>query len=124
MENNQILQVPKFESNIPIHLLKDSTDKDKYILEALSKLTNQGDWQNETLCQIHDLSAKTNGRVTRIEEWKTEIHVRLKKVEFIRKMLISKYFWFGLAVFLFLLYPWILNRPTSQLFEIIKRSLF
>jgi hypothetical protein len=108
------LEKPHFTSQIPAHLLQDATDRDKYILESLSVITQNNNWLvDETIrqsCKLETLektvgevktqTTLTNGRVTRLEDKNTankESEDELKKIlvvkNWIWKLLSSKLFW-------------------------------
>ena len=139
--SNQVqeLQIPEFKSNIPEYILKniekegqESGEHLKYILEALSVLQQQSNWQTEMLAKTYKQTLKTNGRTNRLEENKEKIDEKLENIseelaenrEILSdlkeaKTLFSKrWFWGGafiIGIFIsFFVYPYLLASTTYK----------
>jgi len=66
----QMALPPEFKSAIPSHLLENSSERDKFIIEQLSVIGQKSDWLiGETQMQSHDIqiikkeTQATNGKV-------------------------------------------------------------
>jgi hypothetical protein len=120
-------QLPDFKSNIPNHLLDELNDKDKYIIEQLSVMSQKSDWligenrgQSEKLSTLEtsvkevDTKLKfTNGKIgsalisIKALEDKNASEAGLlnevKKIvdakEILTKLLFNKWFWGAFIVF-------------------------
>lgn len=135
----QELQIPEFKSNIPEYILKniekdgqESGEHLKYILEALSVLQQQSNWQAEVLAKTYKQTLRTNGRTNRLEENKEKIDEKLEDInkelaenrEILSdlkgaKTLFSKrWFWGGafiIGIFIsFFVYPYLLASTTYK----------
>ena len=49
------LEVPEFNPSIPEHLLKDTNDRERFVLERISVLIQQNKWQMEMLKRYQEL---------------------------------------------------------------------
>ena len=106
------LTKPSFSSQIPQHLLSEANDRDKYILESLSVITQNNNWlieetvkqsakleeQGKQLNVISEQTTRTNGRVTKLElknENDGEQDIQVKQIvafkQFCQKYLLNKY---------------------------------
>jgi hypothetical protein len=113
---------PKFESSVPEYLLKDATEKDKFIIEQLSIIGQQSNWvidetikQSEKLESVDTKVSYTNGKVgaailqikaledknTADREQEEQVRQIVKTKKFIEKFIYNKTFWIGFAVFVF-----------------------
>lgn len=135
----QELQIPEFKSNIPEYILKniekegqESGEHLKYILETLSVLQQQSNWQAEILAKTYAQCKKTNGRVTRLEIGKEkeendieEINKELAENREIlsdlkgaKSLFSKKWFWGGafiIGIFIsFFVYPYLLASTTYK----------
>jgi hypothetical protein len=125
------LQKPHFTSQIPPTLLQDISDREKYILESLSIMSQNGNWTVEEMIKqsnkLEELDKKvkivdekisyTNGKVaaslTDIQALKDknlankesddEIKKFLAIKKYICRLLSSKFFWFSVTVISLLL---------------------
>jgi hypothetical protein len=67
------LEVPKFESTIPVHLLEGSTAQERYILDSLSVNAQQNSWLIDSLVVESRGLHSLNKRVTTVETWKSKL---------------------------------------------------
>jgi len=77
----QPLQVKEFKSSIPQHILAKLSDGERYMVETMSKLENQGDWLIETIQVQHSALRELDLRQTGTEKWKSEAEHRIVTVE-------------------------------------------
>ena len=61
------LEAPKFESQIPEHLLSSASEHEKYILSQMSIFSQYVHWSSDALVKTHMEVRKTNGRLIRAE---------------------------------------------------------
>jgi len=109
------LKKPSFQSNLPEYLLKDASDKDRYILEHLNVISQTSNWlidetvkQSEKLESIENQTFKTNGRVNKLEEMNPldkDTNKELKQIVsikvFAQKYLFNRYVLGALFLFVF-----------------------
>lgn len=137
--SSQELDIPQFKSNIPEYILKNIEDEGsnngehiKYILETLSILQQQSNWQAEVLAKTYVQSVKTNGRVNRLEKSKEEIEEKISDIneelnenkeilsdlKGAKTLFSKKWFWGGafiIGVFIaFFVYPYLLASTTYK----------
>jgi hypothetical protein len=110
------LTKPSFDSKVPEYLLKDASDKDKYIIEQLSIIGQQSNWViDETIKQsvkLETLDEKvsyTNGSVnehkkliSELNETKEDVNQIVSVKRFVCRYLLNRYsiavsFVFGLG---------------------------
>ena len=137
--SSQELDIPQFKSNIPEYILKNIEDEGsnngehiKYILETLSILQQQSNWQAEVLAKTYVQSVKTNGRVNRLEKSKEEIEEKISDIneelnenkeilsdlKGAKTLFSKKWFWSGafvIGIFIFFfVYPYLLASTTYK----------
>ena len=64
------LQKPDFKSDIPPHLLHESTEGEKWIFEQLSVTKQFIEWSVDAHLKTHSAVRRTNGRLKKVEAWK------------------------------------------------------
>jgi len=116
---------PKFESNIPGHLLENTSvsPQDRWVMEQISILGQKNDWQSSEILEIKkDLSEvkvetkKTNGRVTKSEAEIEDSKDTIRKAKFTFDLIANKWFWTGAAVFFLFILPILTNNITFKQF--------
>jgi hypothetical protein len=65
------LEKPDFKSDIPPHLVKDVGESERYILEQLSILSQYVSWSVKAQMDTNSAVRRTNGRLIKVERWKT-----------------------------------------------------
>lgn len=66
--------VPDFKPLIPEYMLDGiKDDSTKYIVEQLSIMTQQGQWQTHKILNIHDYTKKINGKVIELDQFRNEL---------------------------------------------------
>ena len=142
---NQELQIPEFKSNIPEYILNDIKGSDgehlKYILETISIIQQQSNWQAELLAKTYGQALRTNGRVNKLESEMEEKNDEIQDIQGIlaedkssvddikdiKKLLSKKWFIWGVALilvfFAFFIYPYLLSLGYKELIPIF-RSFF
>jgi hypothetical protein len=63
------LEVPKFESKIPPHLLNRLDDQSKWLVETLSRLDQRTDWLTQVQVKSNEESRDTDVRLTKVERF-------------------------------------------------------
>lgn len=115
------LSIPPFESTIPVGLLRDLTDKDRYLYTQLDEIGQATKWLSTQATKhqetLHELSGevglvkaqtfKTNGRTTAIEESLAKIDPEIATVRTAKRIVSSRYFIVGSVAFLLLGIPWL-----------------
>lgn len=68
---------PTFQPNIPMHLLAGLSDKERYMVEAISRMEQQNNWQIERIIETRNIHIETDVRIVgterclkRIERWR------------------------------------------------------
>ena len=67
------LKMPEYESSIPEHLLEGVSKDTKFIMENLNIQTQYIKWLCEAAINTNEQVRKTNGRLTKVEEWKNRL---------------------------------------------------
>lgn len=65
------LELPKFESKIPTHLVNKMTDQEKWLVETISKLDQKTDWLLQKTVETNEHVLADDVRIAKIEEWKS-----------------------------------------------------
>lgn len=105
----------KFESNIPQHLLNNISDKDKWLMEEMSKNTQATEWllhkREEDSVKIDEIVKQTkltNGRVTKLEDNSVYLNKIAKELKgfagflsFSKRYLTNKYALVFIGIFIF-----------------------
>lgn len=143
---NQELRIPEFKSNIPEYILDNikGADKEhiKYILETISVIQQQSNWQAEILAKTYTQSVKTNGRVNRLEDDKNKIDDKINEIneeldenreciseyKGVRTLLNKRWFLLGglaLGIFaMFFVYPLLLATTTYKDLIVALKGIF
>lgn len=143
---NQELRIPEFKSNIPEYILNNiqGTDKEhiKYILETISVIQQQSNWQTQVLAQTFLQTTKTNGRVTKLEKNKEDTDEKINKIdeelesnrdciqEYQGMRSLFNKTWFrigGLIIgffIMFFVYPFLLSTSTYKDLILALKALF
>ncbi len=126
------INVPKYNPAIPDHMLDSINDKStKYIMEQLSIMQQNRDWQNGMIQEIYQYTNKINGQVIALSEFKLEllkqmaVEDSLMKEQEKSKQERLKLYKIMACVFLFVVYPLFISQwtPGSFLSEVIKSFL-
>lgn len=100
-------EIPKFKATIPSHLMKDMDDHNKFLLEQISLIKNQNEWQGDVVHRIYNYTKTINGKVVELEKFRQRLLMELEiddKWEEKQKET-SKYKRWGVIAFLTLGYP-------------------
>lgn len=130
ISNYMPLVKPSFDSKVPEYLLKDASDKDKYIIEQLSIIGQQSNWVvDETIKQsakLETLDSKvsyTNGSVnehkkliSELNETKEDVNQIVSAKRFICRYLLNRYSLGILFVFIFGLIKVVVNPELRDFF--------
>ena len=143
---NQELRIPEFKSNIPEYILNNiqGTDKEhiKYILETISVIQQQSNWQAEILAKTYAQSLRTNGRVNKLEDNKEKIDEKINKIDEelesnrdsiqeyqgMRNLFNKTWFRIGGVIIgffiMFFVYPFLLSTSTYKDLILALKALF
>ncbi len=113
----QKLTIPEFKSDLPLHLLKDCSDQEVYIMEQLSISKQQTEWLIEAVQDVHFNQQITQTTVN-------DTVVRLDGMDENRKLFKTKPMMVAVAIvaftFLFIVYPYLLSLEFQELLPLIK----
>lgn len=127
------VSIPKFQPTIPDHLLTiaegDSTAASvRYLLEQVSIMNQNNNWQNEHIQDIFEYTRKMNGQIISLTEFKLELLKQMsvehslekererttqQKLKMWRVILIL----FGVVVYPLFLTQW---KPGGYIFDIFR----
>jgi hypothetical protein len=63
------LNVPRFDSKIPSHLLNRLSDQEKWLVETLSKLGQKADWLMDTIMRTNAIHREIDVRLVSVERF-------------------------------------------------------
>lgn len=100
-------ELPKFRATIPSHLMKDMDDHNKFLLEQISVIKNQNEWQGDVVHRIYNYTKTINGKVVELEKFRQHLMMEIELDEKWEEKQNenSKYKKWGIIAFLTLLYP-------------------
>lgn len=125
----EIESVPRYEPCIPEHMLdKIPNESTKYIIEQISIMQQNRDWQNNKIQEIFQYTNKINGQVISLSEWRIDIMKQLSLEDTIEKEQVLaekerlKLYKIIAGLFLFVVYPLFLSQwsPDSVVSQLIK----
>jgi hypothetical protein len=67
------LEKPSFHDNIPSHLLVNIDEKDRYVIQQLSMISQQNEWLIRAAIDTNEQVRHTNGRVKGLEAFKSKL---------------------------------------------------
>ena len=131
-------KVPEFRPLIPEHMLQGiKDDNTKYIIEQLSVVTQQGQWQTHKLMNIYEYTEGINGKVIELDQFRTDIQTEAKIQAKLKKEKTSlrnqyksnvqnkkKLYIGAAAVFILLVYPVYLAFVDSNGLGSVIKSFF
>ena len=125
----EIESVPRYEPCIPEHMLdKIPNESTKYIIEQISIMQQNRDWQNNKIQEIFQYTNKIKGQVISLSEWRIDIMKQLSLEDTIEKEQVLaekerlKLYKIIAGLFLFVVYPLFLSQwsPDSVISQLIK----
>lgn len=63
------LELPKFESKIPPHLLNRLSDQEKWLIETLSRIDQKADWFMASITRTNQIEREIDVRLSRVERF-------------------------------------------------------
>lgn len=122
-------QTPKFESNIPDHLLIGVSPTDKWLMEEISRNTQATEYlltkreeDSTKLDRIEEQCKKTNGRVTKLEDNVSLLNKFSKNLEgfskclsFVKTYAMNKYALIASSIFIYGCIKVAINQETRDL---------
>lgn len=130
--SDQPTKQPSFSSDIPEHLLANATPESRWLMQNVSALTKKTDYlvseqieQSSKLVRIETQVNHTNGRLLKVEkkidqleitdqaenDIRPDLHQIVATKRLAGKMVVSKYFWIGIGLFIIGTYT-VLTSPT------------
>jgi len=120
------VDVPLFTASIPEYLIKDMSGHDRYIMEQLSIMQQQSNWQTDMVNKIYNYTKTINGKVVDLEHFRQrmEMEIKLDEKWESREEKLNKIKKWGIILFLGLLYPLYLTIINNTgLGEVFKNLL-
>lgn len=120
------MDAPSFRASIPEYLIKDMSGHDRYIMEQLSVMQQQNEWQTDMVHKIYNYTKTINGKVVDLEHFRQrmEMEIKLDEKWESREEKLNKIKKWGLILFLGLLYPLYLTIINNTgLGEVFKNLL-
>ena len=103
--------MPDFTPNVPKHLVELKSPSEKYLVNQISILTQQNQWQSTIIEETHNRVGIIKDRVVEVEDFKEDTEERFKIVDKLREQKNSfeekKAKWVKIVVYIFfvVLYP-------------------
>ena len=99
--------MPNFRASIPDYMLEGMDKHNKFLLEQISIMKQQNEWQSDMVYKIYDYTKTINGKVIELEHFRQRLSMELeldqKWADRTKEM--DKYKKWGAIFFLGLLYP-------------------
>lgn len=101
------LDIPQFNPKIPSYLIKKMDDHNKFLLEQISIMKQQNEWQTDLVSKIYNYTKTINGKVVELENFRhrIEIEMELDSKWDKREQKLDRLKKWGLIIFLSILYP-------------------
>jgi hypothetical protein len=101
------LDIPEFKATIPSHLMEGMKGHDKFLLEQISVMKNQNQWQTDMVYKIYNYTKTINGKVVDLEHFRHRMMIEheLDDKYAEREKEVGKWKKWGLILFVGLLYP-------------------
>ena len=121
------LEIPKFEPNIPEYMTEGMDKHNKYLVEQISKLSQQNEWQTDIVYKIYNYTKTINGKVVELEHFRQRLNMELELDEKweMRQKEQRKWKRYLLAAFILLGYPIYLaifnHIGLAQIFESVLK---
>lgn len=101
------IEIPKFKASIPSYMLEGMDNHNKFLLEQISIMKNQNEWQTDMVHKIYNYTKTINGKVVALEMFRHRMEMELqldgKWAE--REEKVTKMKKWAIGVFLVLVYP-------------------
>ena len=72
------LYVPEFKPSIPSHMLKNLNSNNKFLMEQLSVVKNQNQWQTHTISKMYKYTRQINDKVIELEHFKQRMLLEME----------------------------------------------
>ncbi len=123
-DNSSKLTIPPFQSTLPPELLDGMDERGRHLYTKLNEIGQAQAWLMErkvedtkTLDDIKTQVMKTNGRLLVAESKLADAEVPIKVVKTGIALAQNKWFWVGVAAFLFFIAPWLaVHAPSPAAF--------
>ncbi len=72
------LEVPKFKPQIPEYMLDGMDNHNKFLLEQISCMKQQNEWQTDMVYKIYNYTKTINGKVIELEHFRQRLNMELE----------------------------------------------
>jgi hypothetical protein len=72
------LDVPKFKPQIPEYMLEGMDNHNKFLLEQISIMKQQNEWQTDMVYKIYNYTKTINGKVVELEHFRQRLNMELE----------------------------------------------
>lgn len=72
------LDVPKFKAQIPEYMLDGMDNHNKFLLEQISIMKQQNEWQTDMVYKIYNYTKTINGKVIELEHFRQRLNMELE----------------------------------------------
>lgn len=99
--------IPKFSPSIPSYMLEGMDKHNKFLLEQISVMKQQNEWQTDMVYKIYNYTKTINGKVVELENFRHRLEMELQLDEKWnqREEKVNKMKKWIIGVFLALVYP-------------------
>lgn len=101
------IDIPKFKASIPSYMLEGMDNHNKFLLEQISIMKSQNEWQTNMVHKIYNYTKTINGKVVALEMFRhrMEMELQLDSKWSEREEKVTKMKKWIIGVFLALVYP-------------------
>jgi len=75
---NSDMDIPKFKPNIPEYMLEGMDKHNKFLVEQISLINQQNEWQTDMTYKIYNYTKKINGKVVELEHFRQRLDMELE----------------------------------------------
>ena len=101
------IDIPAFKPSIPEYMFEGMDSHDKFMVEQISCINQQNEWQTDMVYKIYNYTKTINGKVVELEHFRQRLNMELEMDEKwdLRQQEQKKYKKWMLIGFLGILYP-------------------
>jgi len=102
--------MPNFTASIPDYMLDGMDKHNKFLLEQITIMKQQNEWQSDVVYKIYDYTKTINGKVIELEHFRQRLSMELELDEkwSNREKEVTKYKKYAVVIFMGILYPFYL----------------
>jgi hypothetical protein len=107
--------MPNFKASIPDYMLDGMDKHNKFLLEQITIMKQQNEWQSDVVYKIYDYTKTINGKVIELEHFRQRLSMELELDQkwSDREKEVTKYKKYAAVIFLGILYPLYLTVVNS-----------